>query len=247
MFLESPHSIKQKKISQQIVDVIRRAILSGEVEGGEKLPSEPDLIQKFNVSRQTVREALCALEVMGLIKLRAGLGGGAFVTEVDVKIARDGLANFLYDKDFTIQNITEVRLALEPNAAAMAAVMMLDQDFGMLADILEKCRTAIEQEEDAAIIRRLEISFHAIIVQAINNPIWILLHDFVEYLLWDVKTQLKTQSKFSRQVLAMHEKILEALVRRDPEAASALMRQDIIEVEASLVSIAGKDTKLRFH
>ena len=247
MFLESPYSVRPKKISHQLISVIRKAILSGEIEEGEKLPNEQDLMRNFSVSRQTMREALCALETMGLIKLRAGLGGGAFVTEVDIQVARDGLSNFLFDKDFNIQHITEVRLALEPNAAFIAATTMLDQDLEMLSDILKKCRIAIEQEEEVENLRHMEIDFHASIVKATNNPIWILLHDFVEHLLWDVKTQLKTKSEFSSQVLVMHEKILGALVRRDPESACALMRQDIMEVHDSLVrSITGEHVPLSF-
>lgn len=237
MFLKDFSPIKPQKVSQQIIDLIRSSILANAAEG-EKLPNERALMQNFKVSRQTIREALCGLETMGLIKLRPGLGGGAFVTGVDIQVARNGLHNFLFGKDFSIHHITEVRLALEPSAAMLAASSMSAGDKENLTVILHDCHKAIEREDDPAILRRLEIAFHASIVRATGNPIWVLLHDFVEHLLWDVKTQLKTRSEFSSQVLLMHEDILEAIMSGDAAAASERMRQDITRVEQYLMNIA---------
>ncbi len=241
----TPDLIKPQKASQQIIDKIRHAILEKDLEAGQKLPSEPELMRYFGVSRQTMREALCALETMGLLKIRAGLGGGAFVSEVDLKVARSSLSNFLYGKDFSLNHITEVRLALEPGAAMHAAAHMLPEDKLDLHDILDNCRSAIERGDDLSRLRRLEIAFHARIVQATENPIWMLLHDFAESVLWDVKTQLKTQSDFSVRVLHMHENILDAIDKGDAEAAAEFMRNDIVQVEESLARIAGEQSRLR--
>ena len=247
MTLKDFSPIKLQKVSQQIIDVIRNSILSNAFAEGEKLPNERNLMDNFKVSRQTIREALCGLETMGLIKLRPGLGGGAFVTGVDVKVARNGLHNFLFGKDFTIHNIAEVRLALEPSAAMLAASSMSTADKEALAGILDDCRQAIEREDDPARLRRLETAFHASIVRATGNPIWVLLHDFVEHLLWDVKTQLKTRSEFSSRVLLMHEDILEAITSGDASAAGELMRQDITQVAQYLMNIAENQGRLYFQ
>ena len=233
--------IKTQKVSQQIIDRIRGAILRRDLESGQKLPNEPVLMRQFGVSRQTMREALCALESMGLLKLRAGSGGGAFVSEVGLDVARLGLSNFLYGKDFSIRHIGEVRLALEPRAAELAAVYFSPVEKRELRDLLEEDREAIERGDDVARVRRLEIAFHTYIVQATKNPIWILLHDFAENLLWDVKTQLKTQDGFSRQVLRMHERIMDAIDAENAELAASCMRQDIIEVEDALTRMAGDE------
>jgi GntR family transcriptional repressor for pyruvate dehydrogenase complex len=239
--------IKPHKVSQQLINVIRQAIVTGEIEEGEKLPNEQDLMHSFSVSRQTMREALCALETMGLIKVRPGLGGGAFVTGVDIAVARDGLTNFLVGKEFTIRHITDVRLALEPSAAMTAATSMSEEEKGSLRVILDQCRDAIASGEDPASLRRMEISFHEMIVRATRNPIWMLLHNFAEHVLWDVKTQLKTQSAFSVQVLQKHYAILDAIERGDPEEAREFMCQDIRQVETALEGIAKENEKLRLQ
>ena len=245
MELFSP--IKPQKVSQQIINVIRSLILSNELGGGAKLPNEQALMQGFKVSRQTIRESLCALETMGLIKLRPGLGGGAFVTGVDLKVARNGLSNFLFDKDFTIHHLTEVRLTLEPSAAMHAASSMPAEAVRELAEILDKCRNAIEREGDPIGLRRLEIEFHASIVRSTGNPIWVLLQDCVEHFLWDVKAQLCTQSDFSSKVLRMHESILEAITRGDAVAAGECMREDILWVAQDLSRIAEEQGRLSFQ
>ena len=239
--------IKPQKMPQQIINVIRSLILSNELEEGAKLPNEQMLMQGFKVSRQTIRESLCALEAMGLIKLRPGLGGGAFVTGVDLKMARNALSNFLFNKNFTIHHLTEVRLALEPSAAVHAASSMSADAVNELAEILDKCRKAIEREDDPVELRRLEIEFHASIVRSTGNPIWLLLQDCVEHFLWDVKVQLRTQNDFSFKVLRMHESILEAITRGDAVAASECMREDILWVAQGLSRIAEEQGRLSFQ
>ena len=246
MVFDGSCQIRQQKVSQQVIDRIRQAILTEQLDAGDKLPNEQSLARHFNVSRQTMRESLCALETMGLIKVRSGIGGGAFVTDVGLKPARDGLINFIFNKNFTIQNITEVRLSLEPDAAFKAAEVMTDQERRVLVKILDNCRERIQRQDSLANLRRLEIAFHAAIVKATKNPILILLHNLAEHLLWDVKTQLGTDSEFSGRVLLRHEKILEALFRRDSEAAAEHMRQDIIYVETFLMKLAD-EARLSFQ
>ena len=99
-------SIRSRKAPQEIVYRIRGQILAGLLERGSKLPSEQELMHTFNVSRQTLREALRVLEVQGLLEIRAGSGGGAFVAEVDLETAQMGLINFFHDKDLSIQHLT---------------------------------------------------------------------------------------------------------------------------------------------
>jgi GntR family transcriptional repressor for pyruvate dehydrogenase complex len=239
--------IKPHKVSQQLINVIRQAIVAGEIEEGDKLPNEQDLMHNFSVSRQTMREALCALETMGLIKVRPGLGGGAFVTGVDIVVARDGLTNFLVGKEFTVHHITEVRLALEPTAAMTAATSMSEEEKGNLRTILDQCRETLARGGDPTSLRRMEITFHEMIVRATRNPIWMLLHNFAEHVLWDVKTRLKTKSAFSVQVLRMHDAILDAIERGDPEEAKECMCRDIRHVEAALEDIVEENAKLKLQ
>lgn len=233
----SPDILKPKKASQQIISKIRSAILTQSLAEGDRLPPEPELMRHFGVSRQTMREALCALESMGLLTIRQGIHGGAYIRTVDMKTAQDGLSNFLHGRDFSIKHITEVRLSMEPRAAAIAATVMDESARRDLRELLEKCRKAIENQEDIAKLRRMEISFHELIVSATENPILMLMHRFAERLLWNVKTKMETKSDFSLAVFAAHEKILAAIESGDAKAASARMEEDLIQVERNLLRI----------
>ena len=95
-------SARQNKTTDIIIERIRTAILEGKLKPGDKLPPEKELGDQFGVSRQTMRESLRALEHMGLIILKKGSGGGAFIVEVERQVATQNLANYLYFKNLTI-------------------------------------------------------------------------------------------------------------------------------------------------
>ena len=109
------------KASQQIISQIRGLILEGKLSPGDRLPSENALTAQFQVSKQTLREALRALEYMGLIEIKKGVTGGAYVVEVDPGVAKEILTNFLFFKNLTIRNLSEIRKIIEPYAAGVAA------------------------------------------------------------------------------------------------------------------------------
>ena len=94
---------RTSKITQKIIDQIRTAILEGKLKPGDILPPEKELMEQFGVSKQTLRESLRALEHMGLIDVRKGIGGGAHIVEVDIEVTKQSLANFLYFKDLSIE------------------------------------------------------------------------------------------------------------------------------------------------
>src|SRR3989339_1775301 len=87
---------KTVKISDQIIDQIRDAILSGKLKPGERLASEKELVDQFEVSKATMREALRVLEVMGLVQIRKGVSGGIFMAEVDMRTTIHSIINFLH-------------------------------------------------------------------------------------------------------------------------------------------------------
>lgn len=236
--------LRPQKVSQQIISKIRNAILSNTMQPGAKLPNEAQLMQHFGVSRQTMREALCALESMGLLNIKTGLHGGAYVRPVDMDVAQTSLSNFLFGRDFTIAHITEVRLCFEPHAARVASQSMSAEDKSSLRQLLEQCRQTLEEDGDIKHLRALEMSFHECIVRATGNPVFMLMHAFSEKLLGNIKERLKTQRDFSLSVLACHERILEALERGDADGAEEFMRLDIQHVAQSLNQLADEEISI---
>jgi len=126
---------RQNKTTDIIIEKIRGAILEGKLRPGDRLPPEKELGEQFNVSKQTMRESLRALEYMGLITMRKGAGGGAFIVEVEKEVAVQNLANYLYFKNLSIENLSETRRILEPYAARCAVRRMGDSDLELIREI----------------------------------------------------------------------------------------------------------------
>ena len=223
-------------ITQKIIDQIRTAILAGKLKPGDILPHEKELTEQFGVSKQTLRESLRALEHMGLIDVRKGIGGGAHIVEVDIEVTKQSLANFLYFKDLTIENLSELRKLIEPHAAGKAAEHISKDDLEELGKLNETARGNLNNnllEE----MSHDEINFHRVIAQNTGNPILILILDFVENLLEDFKKVLKPDLAFSKSVLDAHDKIYQAICDKDSKKASTEMYQHVYDVELHLAKL----------
>ncbi|MBW2298622.1 MAG: FadR family transcriptional regulator [Deltaproteobacteria bacterium] len=223
-------------ITQKIIDQIRTAILAGKLKPGDVLPPEKELTEQFGVSKQTLRESLRALEHMGLIDVRKGIGGGAHIVEVDIEVTKQSLANFLYFKDLTIENLSELRKLIEPHAAGKAAEHISKDDLQELGKLNETARDNLNNNLLQEMTHN-EINFHRAIAQTTGNPILILILDFVENLLEDFKKVLKPDMVFSKSVLDAHDKIYEAICAKDPKKASAEMYQHVYDVELHLAKL----------
>ena len=236
MFREVPRD----KISLNIMRQMRDAVLSGRLHPGDRLPPENELLNEFGVSRHTLREALRALEVMGLIDIRKGVGGGPVVSEVDMETTCNSIANFLHFKNISITDLMEVRRIFEPYLARIAAERLGPEQIEKLRAMNQACRAKLDSGEDIT-GRPEEINFHSILAGASGNPVLILILNFVNSLLTDVKLQLKPGKEFSEQVLAAHERILEAIEERDGGAALSAMADHVCDVEQTLQNLRSPD------
>jgi GntR family transcriptional repressor for pyruvate dehydrogenase complex len=229
-------SARQNKTTDIIIERIRTAILEGKLKPGDKLPPEKELGDQFGVSRQTMRESLRALEHMGLIILKKGSGGGAFIVEVERQVATQNLANYLYFKNLTIEDLSELRRILEPYAARCAAQRMSSADIGKLQEINLQTSASIQQR-DWELVTRHEIEFHRLIARQTDNPILILILDFVETLLEDFKKILQPDEPFMHAVLESHEMISAAIADQNQDCAAEEMFGHILQVEEQLAQL----------
>lgn len=235
--------VNQDKISTEIIRQIREAILTGQLHPGDQLPPEKNLLIKFGVSKQTLREALRALEVMGFLSIRKGASGGAVVVEVDMQTTRDSIANFLHFKNVSVRELSEARKILEPYLARLAAERLGPAEIRKLGDFNQACREALGPGEDI-IGGKHEIEFHILLAQASGNAVLILILDLVNSLLRDIKLHLRPGMSFSKKVLAAHKRILDAIQAHDGERAAAEMYRHVCEVEKGLMAIHAQNTVL---
>ena len=228
-------TVRYSKVSQGIVEQIRTAILDGKLKAGDRLPPERQLMEQFGVSKATLREAVRALETLGFIEVHKGAGGGPFVVEVDMRTAQNGLRNFLHFKDVSIEDLTEVRSILEPYIAQRATNRISREELGELE------KNVVETEKELSALGTFsydyEIEFHRTLAAMTGNPILLLMINFIEDFLKDLKEILKPGQDFSARVLESHKKICEAISRGDTIAAAQEMSQHVKDVGNDLIAI----------
>jgi GntR family transcriptional repressor for pyruvate dehydrogenase complex len=120
-----------------------------------------------------------SLEVLGFLEIRKGASGGAFVTEVDLKKARDCFTNFLHFKNLSIRDLAEVRLLLESYIAEKAAFTITEEDLKRLRKLNDESDYVLKHDIPIE-SRKNEIEFHRIIGCVTGNPILMFILDFVE-------------------------------------------------------------------
>ena len=113
--------VRALKTGEIVANQIRKAILSGELKAGDKLPSEAQLMARFETSRPTIREALRILEFQSLIIIIRGAKGGAQVKKVDPQVLTQATALLLQARGATLGDVYQARALIEPPAARLAA------------------------------------------------------------------------------------------------------------------------------
>ncbi len=217
----------QDRLYQDLARNLLEELSSGRYPIGARLPAERELAIKYGVSRPTVREAIIALEVQGLVEVR--VGSGAYVLRMPGK---EDLPGF----DISAFELTEARLMFEGEAAALAATQIGDDEIAEIERLVE----AIARENiDPRGTEQADRAFHLAIARATRNG---AIHDAIERL-WDLRSTSpeaallheKARTANIKPVVDEHTAILEALRARDPSAARAAMRNHLTQVIDSLL------------
>lgn len=199
------------------VEQLLAMIRSGRFSIGDKLPTEPELVEELGVSRSAVREAVQSLSFAGVLRVRQG--GGTFVTDLEpARVLRSaGLALDLSGTE-TLSELYAVRRILEPAVTAMAVANITDEDLDVLRGYLDLMRTAQEAEEFV----HADISFHDTIARvAGNETLRALLHTLRTRSGLGLIRRAREEESAEEQSIHEHEAILAALEVRDAELASA--------------------------
>ncbi|RLC14328.1 MAG: hypothetical protein DRI57_14655 [Deltaproteobacteria bacterium] len=223
---------KFSRISENIVQQIRQAILKGELRPGDRLPSEKNLAENFGVSKASLREAFRALEALGLLEVRQGVSGGAFIQKVNLETTRDSITNYIFFQNPSIREFTELRSIFEPRIAEMAARRITDEDLIELEANLAQTKKELDAGRFSY---ELDISFHGKIASVARNSLICLIVDSMQNALVNIKQLIEPDLNFSKQVYLAHKRVFNSLRKRDPEKAAAEMLKHVQDVEKGLV------------
>lgn len=226
--------IKSTRIYEEIVRQVKQMIAEGRLRSGDRLPPERDLAEKFVVSRTSVREALRALESLGLIEIRPG--EGTFIREVSIDALVEPLALLMTSQREAIGELFEARRLLEPALAALAAARATHDEIQEMNRILE------EQAGEIAAGRTglgQDAAFHAAIGAAANNrAITRIAHAIMDLLTQSREESLNTPGR-PRRSHQDHRRILAAIRAHDERAARQAMLDHLEAVELLVLGRGG--------
>jgi GntR family transcriptional repressor for pyruvate dehydrogenase complex len=228
--------VKSTRIYEEIVRQIKGMIGEGRLKSGDQLPPERDLAEKFLVSRTSVREALRALESVGLIEIRPG--EGTFVREVSVDALVEPLALVLLSQREMIGELFEARRLLEPAIAGLAARRATREEVQEMERILDE-----QAKEIAAGNTGLaqDAAFHAAIGTAAHNrAITRIVHAVMDLLAQSREEAISTPGRPTRSH-EDHRRVLDAIRSGNPAAAERAMLDHVVAVEG-LVLRPGRKT-----
>jgi GntR family transcriptional repressor for pyruvate dehydrogenase complex len=223
---------RRDRVSSEILRQLKSAILAGRLKPGDKLPPEKALAQQFQSSRGSVREAIRALEQAGLLVVRPGAGGGATVSDGDLRYVTDSLSTLMRLGSVSIHHLTEVRMILEPRIASLAAQRITDMELAGIEAYTAKHAEAIAAGRLHA---TADLGFHRMLAEAAKNPLLVVLaNSMADWIVEEVIARLEMDADTNRSNLAFHQRISAALARRDADGAARLMLEHVTEVQDRL-------------
>ena len=219
---------KREALPEQIVRQLVGLVKSGQLKPGDRLPAERTLAEDFGVGRPTLREALRALQLLGLLDIRHG--GGVFVSELQPDTLLGPLHLFLSLDRHNLGTILEARMVIEGALLAFVArtidhsvIEKLQQNLAMLKRVVDQAR---QGKLDADRFNELALEFRAIIEEAVGNPILVRAVKSLDLLSAATRDRLADRGSLER-LLENHRHIVEALINHDPAAAQHALEAHI--------------------
>lgn len=226
--------IKTKKIYQEIMEQLKGMITRGELQPGDKLPSERDMAESLEVSRASVREALAALAVMGILDIRPG--EGTFVRQTSDAETFESLSVLLAVEQNPEAQMMEVRRVLETELAALAAMRASEQDLHKIGESLQIMRSAGSIKEAV----EADLRFHFAIAEATKNTILLRIMntvaDIMHHSLRQARENIYANEDQRNQVLDEHQAIYTAIKGKNPDEARTRMLLHINNIEKVVIN-----------
>jgi GntR family transcriptional repressor for pyruvate dehydrogenase complex len=229
---------RQAKLSSQVAEQIQQLILSRDLKPGDRLPTERELGDTFEVSRTVIREAIRTLEARGLVKSQTG--SGTYVRAMKGSDVATSLGMYINTqrKPFSLDALMEVRHVLELEMVRLAAMRASETDITNLENSLEKmCSTTTDTEE----FSKWDLEFHLQLCEASGNPLFgIILEPLTESLFELIWTGTSTPGA-ANEACDFHAKILTHIKNKDGQGAVEVMIEHLDQ--AYRVTSAGLKNK----
>ncbi|KAF0960321.1 MULTISPECIES: FadR/GntR family transcriptional regulator [Rhodococcus] len=210
---------RPRRAFDEIIDQVRAQVRQGKLPPGSRLPSERTLAAQFEVSRNTVREAIRMLEVTGVVTIKKGATGGAFIAPTDPVSISKALSDNLLLTRYSLSDLTEAREEIETVAVTTACARRTDDDLARMEDLLHKADDLAAREDWNGKTEAI-IEFHCLIGEATQNPIIATMMRSLMDLLTEFTLRFGAEVP-TGDALHSPRALLEHIRRRDADAAVA--------------------------
>jgi GntR family transcriptional regulator, transcriptional repressor for pyruvate dehydrogenase complex len=219
-----PLKRKRSKLHDGVVEDMLTLIRQGEFKLGERLPTEPELSERFDVSRGTLRAAIQELVRLGYVEVRQG--DGTYLRSPDNETLVQPFQALLASEPFLASELLQLRRLLEPEIARLAATKCSSSDAKILRSLLEEQHSRTAKGETLA---AQDLAFHHEIARIADNNLIRKILTMLHSLLKDLRYQalLSDETKTVKQ----HQKIAEAIIKKDSEKARLEMEKHLDSVE----------------
>jgi GntR family transcriptional repressor for pyruvate dehydrogenase complex len=230
----SYEEVRSLRLYEQVAEQLRSHIIEGELQPGDKLPSESELAEQFAISRTVVREALQTLHNQQLVEVKHGRG--AFVCEPTPDTIAGPLSTLATFRGASVFDLHDVREILEVEVATLAALNASDEEKEHLSRLLE-----LMEQEDACPREyvALDLLFHRTLAEATGNPVFFVLIEALADLLIRSRLRAIQAPGGLGESLEGHKAICRAVEEGNPQLARAAMRQHLGSTKSRLSWLEG--------
>ena len=206
--------IDRAGITELVVQRIKELLERGELKAGSRLPPERELADMLNISRPSLRTALKALSVMGII--RAKPGAGTYIAEEIPEVFTEPMHFMTLIHNTSVEELFEARRIIEAGLAELAAERATEADIVALTKELEGMRAA--QGDPEAFLKH-DVHFHQVMARAANNKLMSGVMDTIAHLLYAIRRQTIAHARDFDEAIDWHQKIIAAMHKRDAKRA----------------------------
>ena len=217
VFTRIDDSRKSKAIVKQIIDYI----ISARLRPGDKLPSEPEMMEIFGVGRSSIREAKQILGAKHILEITPGKG--TRVREIRNDVLDGDILRILVSKE-TLEDIYEVREILEPKIARLAAKRAQAEDIALLKTVMDRMSECVKLGTS---VYELGLEFHITLSKATQNTVLVRLFHPVAELLHQYQKDVYLKNSDPGEELQSHQGLFDAIANRDPIQAERLMHKHL--------------------
>lgn len=222
------HEAEQGRLFQNVSEQIEKVILSGILKPGDRLPPERELRETFKIGRPTLREALRVLEQKGLVEIRIGAKGGAFVKKTGVEQIAAGLLLLIRSNQVSLRHLYEFRESVEDTIAGLATERASEEDFDRLTGILEELHNLIDASHMEALdaFYDAESRLHIELAKITRNPIYQWVISAVNY---NYSHLLPNEEHDLKRIYWEWCQIIKAMKRREVTKVQGMIKTHVVK------------------